>query len=90
MIFKTVLARLYEQGKTPMVELLLRSSMEGCYDDVDGFLEGLPESAAEEGNSGLTAARIKGCLQRTISILGKFIREFENFKLMVREFWTAV
>ncbi|MFA5142675.1 MAG: hypothetical protein WC522_00720 [Candidatus Omnitrophota bacterium] len=92
MIFEAILARLYEKGKTPMVELIMRSVFEGRIDGgMDKFLETLAEAEDEKDNPDpeKIKIRIENCLNIIVRLSEEVARSIEHLKLIMKEFWTA-
>jgi hypothetical protein len=78
-----ILMRLFEKGKTPMVEMLLRIALEGRLDDgvmVDDFINRIAEDDAAS-----TINRILWFLGKTVSLVEKLGKELR----LLKEVWTA-
>ena len=88
-----ILARLLEgEGKTPMVEALLRTMVENrLYENmeqvsrVDDFITNMIESPEEAANPQKAEARIKACLGLIVRLVEKMGKEL----ILMQAFWTA-
>jgi len=84
-----LLARLFEKNKTPMVESLLRTMLEGALGsderNIDDFVNNLDESGESEVDVVQIRNRILSYLGRTVSLVEKIGQEI----ILMKEFWTA-
>ncbi|MFA5255658.1 MAG: hypothetical protein WC419_03050, partial [Candidatus Omnitrophota bacterium] len=89
MAMVAIFARLYQPGKTPMVEFTLRGMLQGhignC--DMDKFLNGLVEPQNESPES--ISQRIQNCLNRLVSLVEEAGEKIEHMKLEMSTFLAA-
>lgn len=86
----TVLARLFERDKTPMVESLLRGMVKGCLDVDDRGMDAfMSELGRSEDGAGLKRQEL---VDRILFLLGKTIKVAERIGQeiqLMKNFWIA-
>ncbi len=84
-----ILARLFEKGKTPRIEMFLReyltNSLEGGEKDADEFIANLQESEDEAKDTSKVTKRILFFLGKIVRLTEILAREMR----LMKEFWTA-
>ncbi len=97
MVMTGWLTRLYKEGKTPEVGIVLANMLTGCVEvdetGITGFLKNITESQDEsirDSNAGARILkRIQYSLDHAISITAKIAEAMERIRLMVKELWST-